>query len=543
MEKTKRWQRAELLIFTTITLLNLIPFVATKFFPSMDGASHLSNSNIINQLIFHHNTLFGQFFMMNPEPVPNWTSHLIISLLTLIMPAFLAEKILLLIILGGIPFAFRSLMQTISPKNYLYSFLIFPFTHSMFFFFGFFNFCMAILFLMITLNYWLRNEKQPWTGKRIAFFVLMVTVTYFSHIVIFGLLLMLISLKIITDFLPGLICKKTDMKSIFRNLLKKILVVTLASTVPFILFVYFFYSRPETREITFIARKELINYLLTVRPLISLNPILEGKHTVILFYLLLIIGAIGLLAFIIRIFRTFFYKPVNNPDNEEKLFPSANFWWLLASVVILLTLYFKLPDAYGTAKYTNLRIGFVLFLVTILWISTFRIPWWIGLLAALTGFYVNTALIRYYTPNIIDLGKLAVSCNKAADFVAPNSLVLPIYCMDNWFTGHFVDYLAVDKPIVMVYNYECQMGYFPVIWNEKSKPNYFLGDPAKPDNFINFELAKGHPLLRLDYVFILGQYDPHKDWFFTTIHRILTKDFIRVYSTDNCSLYKNKSSR
>ena len=213
------------------------------------------------------------------------------------------------------------------------------------------------------------------------------------------------------------------------------------------------------------------------------------------------------------------------------------------AILVLLVLYFKLPDAYGTASYTNLRIGFVLFLVSFLWISTFRIPWWIGLLAAMTGLYVNTVLVRYYSPNIRDLGKLAVSCNKAADFVAPNSLVLPIYCLDNWFTGHFVDYLAVDKPVVMVYNYECQSGYFPVIWNEKSKPNYYLGNPATPDKFINFELTKGRPTLALDYVFVVGQYDPGKDWFFTTLHRILSQDFVRVYEAENCSLYRNKLSR
>ncbi len=543
MENSKKWQRAELLFFTILTLVNLLPFVATKFFPSMDGASHLSNSNIINQLIFHHNALVGQFFMMNPEPVPNWTSHLIISLLTLIVPAFLAEKILILVILSGIPFAFRSLMQTISPKNYLYSFLIFPFTHSMFFFFGFFNFCMAILFFMITLNYWLRNEDKPWNVKRIILFVLMVAATYFSHIVIFGLMLILILLRIVTGSIIGMLCKKTDIKSTFRDLLKKILVVTLAAIVPLMLFIYFFYSRPGTREITYIARKELLNFVVTVRPLISLNPILEGKYTMILFYLLVCLGAIGAMFFLVRLFRTFFFKPENTQNSEEKLLPRHNFWWLLVSVFILLAMYFKLPDAYGTASYTNLRIGFVLFLVAFLWISTFRIPWWIGLLAAVTGFYVNTMLTLYYTPNIRDLNKLAVSCNKAADYIAPNSLVLPIYCLDNWFTGHFVDYLAVDKPMVMVYNYECQMGYFPVKWNEQSKPNYYLGNPAKPDKYINFELTKGRPSLKLNYVFILGQYDPKKDWFFTTLHGILTEDFVRVYSTDNCSLYRNKSSR
>jgi hypothetical protein len=123
MENSKKWQRAELFAFTTVTIINILPFIATKFFPSMDGASHLSNSNIINQLVFHHNNLFSQFFMLNPEPVPNWTSHLIISLLTLVLPAFAAEKILILVLLAGIPFAFRNLMYTIAPKNHLFSFL------------------------------------------------------------------------------------------------------------------------------------------------------------------------------------------------------------------------------------------------------------------------------------------------------------------------------------------------------------------------------------------------------------------------------------
>jgi len=159
MENTSKWQRAELLIFSVFTIINLLPYVATRFFPSMDGASHLVNSNIINQLVFHRNDLFTQFFQINPEPVPNWSAHLLISVLTLVMPAFLAEKILIILLMTGIPFAFLGLMRSIAPKHTLFSFLVFPFTHSMFLFFGFFNFCVAILLLLITLNFWLRNES------------------------------------------------------------------------------------------------------------------------------------------------------------------------------------------------------------------------------------------------------------------------------------------------------------------------------------------------------------------------------------------------
>jgi hypothetical protein len=121
MLKTKKGQRTELIIFAVVTIASMVPLLTTRFFPSMDGASHLSNANIINQLLIYNNKLFQQFFLLNPEPVPNWTSHFMLAFMQLIMPAFLAEKILVILLLAGMPFAFRALLKTISPGNILYS--------------------------------------------------------------------------------------------------------------------------------------------------------------------------------------------------------------------------------------------------------------------------------------------------------------------------------------------------------------------------------------------------------------------------------------
>ncbi|MEI6433710.1 MAG: hypothetical protein WCP32_02620 [Bacteroidota bacterium] len=540
MLNVKKWQRAELLLFTLVTIINLIPYLSTRFFPSMDGASHLANSNIINQLIFHNNELFNQFFRINPEPVPNWTSHLFISLLTLIIPVFLAEKILLIILLAGIPFAFRELMKTISPSNALYCFLIFPFTHSMFFFFGFFNFCVAVLFFIIALNYWIRNYQKPWNPIRLIILTVFIAITYFSHILVFGTLLIVIAVHILTGAILGIICRKYSWKELANNFVKQTLAITIASIAPLTLFVYFFYTRPGIRDIKFIPREELINYLITIRPLISFNISVESRPTMILFFMLIFFIFAGLAVFFIAVskkIKTSEFMPFRVVTSS---LPGFNFWWLLGTMAILLSLYFILPDAYGTASYTSLRIAFVFFLIVILWISSFKISWWFGVLSIITGIFVNSSLNRIYNPTIQDLGKLAVSCYKAADQIKPNTLVLPIYCMDNWFTGHFVDYLAVEKPVVMVYNYECESGYFPVIWNLKKKPNYYLGNPSAPDRYINFEIIKGNPFRQLDYVFILGQYDPEKDWFFATLHKIVTEQFDCVYQTENCRLYQSK---
>ncbi|MCX6278501.1 MAG: hypothetical protein NT004_10425 [Bacteroidetes bacterium] len=540
MLNVKKWQRAELLLFTLVTIINLIPYLSTRFFPSMDGASHLANSNIINQLIFHNNELFNQFFRINPEPVPNWTSHLFISLLTLIIPVFLAEKILLIILLAGIPFVFRALMKTISPTNALYCFLIFPFTHSMFFFFGFFNFCVAVLFFIIALNYWLRNYQKPWNPIRLLILTVLIAITYFSHILVFGTLLIIIAMHILTGAILGIICRKNSWKDLVNNFVKQTVAIAIAAIVPLTLFVYFFYTRPGIRDIKFIPREELINYLITIRPLISFNISVESRPTMILFFMLLFFVMVGLAMFFLAVSRKIKTADAAPLRAVTSSLPGFHFWWLLGTMIILLSLYFILPDAYGTASYTSLRIAFVFFLIIILWISSFKINWWFGVLAIIAGIFVNSALNRIYNPTIQDLGKLAVSCYKAADHIKPNSLVLPIYCMDNWFTGHFVDYLAVEKPVVMVYNYECESGYFPVIWSLKAKPNYYLGNPSAPDRYINFEIIKGNPFRQLDYVFILGQYDPAKDWFFTTLHKIVTEQFDCVYQTENCRLYQSK---
>ena len=540
MDHSRIWKRTELLIFTIITIVSLLPFISTRFFPSLDGASHLCNANIINQLVIHHNPLFESFFTLNPEPVPNWTGHLLLALMMTIMPAFLAEKVLIILILAGIPFAFRQLMMTLSPKNYLLSYLVFPFAHSMFFFFGFFNFCIAILFCLLTLTFWLRSETRRWNVKRILLLTLMVGITYFSHMVIFGVLLILITLHILTHSAGNFICRKNSPAITLRILAAKAGILTLSALVPLSLFVYFFYTRPGTRELNFIAQQDLLEYLRTVRPLISFNPILEAKITSWIYYLILSLLGAGLLFYLGNLAKRFLSRTKPDQEHTFKVLPELNFWWLLLSMGVLLIMYFKLPDAYGTASYTNLRIGLMLFLTAILLISVFRMPHWISILAACAALFINYKLLVYYSPVLNELSKLALSCNKASDKVIPNSIVLPIYTMDNWFTGHFVDYLAVDKPVVMVYNYECESGYFPVSWNRPSRPDFYLGNPQDTARYVNFAINGDRKSLPLDYVFTVGYIDTTQGIFFRRLYRIVSTDFIKVYEAEHCTLYQNK---
>ncbi len=533
------WKRFEPFAFTLVTMVSLTPFVYFRFFPSMDGASHLYNANIINHMLFGGSDLFRQFFAINPEPVPNWTGHLVTALLMLVFPAHVAEKILIVALLTATPFAFRLLVRRIAPHNIIFSWMIFPFSHSMFFFFGFFNFCIALLFMIISLNAWLKFMEGPWKARNTLWLALLLAVTYFSHIVIFGLLLLVIAVHLASAFLAES-RQATHWHFPLRKYVSRSAAVLAASAIPLLLFGYFFYSRPGTRDWHFSTTGELLRYLVTVRPLVTFDPIREEPITSMLFLLLLTLLITGVTLHLIRRKRSGLNAIKDGPDKDQPNISGRHAGWLTASLVIMLTLYFLLPDAYGTASYTNLRIALVLFLTLILLIATFRIPAWTGIGSAAVTLLVSFILIWNYAPTIYEMARVARSCNDAAQHVPDRAVVLPVYSMDNWFTGHYVDYLAVDKPVVMVYNYECESGYFPVVWNHASRPNFYVGNPADTSRFLNFPVYAGRDAIAVDYIFVVGNTKPMKHHFFRVLERVLESYYKPVYRGDFCTLYGRK---
>jgi hypothetical protein len=526
-------QRLELLIFTLVTLFNLYPFVALRFFPTLDGASHMSNANLINQIVLYHNDLIRQFFIINPEPIPNWTTHLILSLGGLFLPAFLAEKILIIILLTGTPFAFRSLIRTIAPGNPLFAYFIFPFTQSMFFYLGFYNFCIGVLFLLISLTFWLRNYQQMNHPRNLARLAALILITWFSHILLFGVLLLVIGIHLLATLVHQTLTHRSYAKTALHTFFSGIGHLLLASAVPLLLFIYFFLSRPETRDVIFLPPAELTRNLLQMKPLIVFNAITEGalvSHLMLTVVGLFTVGAVLLL-------KSFFSrkKTTGLPDAHGS--NKTNAAWLLTSMLSLTALYFILPDAMGNASFTTCRLIFLAFLMAILWLSTFPIPKWIVLIAAIIVLYINFSLLNLKRTKLEELEKIAIACNKAADYVTPNSIVLPMFCMDNWFVGHFVDYIAIDKPMVMLYNYECETGYFPVKNNISKRPNYFLGNPAIHHRLIRFERNQERPFKKIDYVFIVGGCSSGNTDNWEKIERILALDFMVAYKSDYCTLF------
>ncbi len=528
--KTKTW---ESYLFLLIVGMNLIPVLTHKYFPSLDGAPHLYNSQIINSLLLDDSAVLSQFYKLNPEPVPNWTGHVLLTFFNFFLPAFIAEKAVLLFYLIGLPLSFRSLVKSISPNSFVLTYLIFPFTYSYLFYLGFYNFCLALVFTFLSLRYWLTIKTFQW--KQISLLALLFFVTYFSHIFVFALLLFFLGTQLLFSAIMTHWNESNNKKNIVHEVFLKLKILGISAAVPLALLGYYFLSRPASSENTFVPAEELINWLQDIRPIIALNVEIESVYTKPLYYLLSILF---LIAIAIRIYHT--YKVASDWKNALKeLIQPTDVWLLIA--LSLLVLYFKLPDTSASAGYISIRLGLFFFLFIILWLAVQSYYKGFAWIAVILTLYCNFKMNNYYDESSTELNKIIQDCEKASKFIAANSIVLPLNYTNNWLTGHFSNYLGIDKRLVILENYECGTTYFPVQWNDKALPNLTLGTkPVSDIPCINWQKTHNSQVKKIDYVFILGDIKSQSDSCTNEVNTILKKQYTIIYGSSYCQLFRKK---
>ncbi len=520
--------------------LNLIPILSSKFFPTLDGPAHLYNSQLIKTLLFEKNGLLNNFFIFNLEPVPNWTGHLVLATFSLFFPAFVAEKVLLLFYMIGLPLSFRALIKTVSTNNILFSYLIFPFTYSSIFFLGFYNFSIALVLVLFTLNFWIKNEQNITTIKNTLKLFSLIILIYFSHIFIFAILLFLIGIYTFIKFTLQLAENPNNIKQIFFDSVKKSGIILVSSIIPLFLFSYYVISRKPSGNYTFLSNDVLLNWIKNIRPIIALNSS-EEVYTKKIFYLILSIFIIAVYNRINSIkinyaltFRDKLFSVV------KQIFTISEFW--LVSTIFILVLYFKLPDSDGNAGYVSVRLGLLFFLFLIIWLSTQKFPTWFGLFIVGIVLYLNFSRNEFYSNATKDLNHVALQCNEASKYILPYSVVLPLNFSDNWLHGHFSNYIGIDKPMVILENYECELNYFPIKWNDKSIPNLLLGNITRFDqlNCLKWRSNAKNTSTKIEYVFVLGNMDARMDSCNQKIKHIINENYNLIYHAESCKLFRAK---
>ena len=478
-------------IFLAVCILTLLPVFSGKYFVTLDGPSHLYNAKIWSFLLFDSNSFLHEYYKVN-SLMPNVISHFALSLLLTFLPAFIAEKILVVTYVFLFSYCFRYLLKSFCGSNILLSYFIFPFIFSYPFILGFYNFSFGIVLLFFTVGYWLRNNHKPFSLYFVLGLTALVFLTYTAHLVLLGILLMMLALDIAIVFFQSAKGKRFDL------IKSRIISAIIASILPLYFVYQYFADRPISKAVfNSLNSSTLLKHLFDLRPIIAFNTVKElpfSRIIVLVFLALIIIS-------LITLFRNKTFKhdnPISSPEKSKRLF--AGF-----ALITVLILYFFLPDSDGRGSYVSLRIGLLIFpfLILVLSLQRFsRPPVIVSIVIVLLAHFV---LVAQYAVANMQINPSIQEISEVSELIEPNSVVAVLNETDIWFMDHYSSYAGLEKAMVILDNYEADYEYFPVIWNHDSFPHLTIcGNETGEIPCLNFRSHSNGNSKQVNYLIVIG---------------------------------------
>ena len=475
--------KQEKFFFLAVLLINISFIFNAKFFPSMDGPAHLHNSYLLKQL-FGGSEFVKQYYNLNHSPIPNWSLHGTLALLLCFFSAPNAEKIIQVIYILLMAFSFRYFIKQIQPKNLFGSILVFPFMFSFLFHLGFLNFCLSIGFMFLGVGFYLKNQQNLRVKNRLILGVIAL-LAYFSNVLGFAyLVFFLFAFSFVNHFSEGIELSRIKI----AELLKKYTVLFLICLVPLIFLILFYTSVeffPSTKDY---KKEELLNWVFSLRSLIVYNFGQDQYYTQVLFLILS-------MSFAISVF--IFYK------TEQKITLSIKLMLLIAIGFTFIFL-LKIPDGSSAGMMSD-RLCLMLFFVSLAAFISFPIPRSVLIGIVFITIYINIAIYHYNHSSIIK--NYSVHADKIyilSERIREKSIVLPINLDADWMEGHFSNYLGVNKELVILENYEANVGWFPLKWDMEKMPKFMLGTKTNIGNIYWTTNWESKLDKKIDYVLIYG---------------------------------------
>lgn len=512
----------ERILFFLLLLISLVPVVLYWYLPSLDGPQHLCTSNVIVQIV-KSNELVNSFFSINSEIVGNWTGHFILALFDYFLPGWLAEKCLIIIYYIGMALGFRYLLVSFMPGISLLSLLIIPFSSTSLLMLGYYNYSIAIVFLLFALGYWKRIETKPNLAKMSVFSILLL-LTFLSHTFVYTILGFILFIFILVRFIDEMAASDKK-KAVFRDYSRKLLYILIAA-IPSI-YLWFRYL-VLTRELTpygstaSVCFQQLLDRLLRIEILTGFDHMRETPPNRALLICIVILILYALVRKLVST-RSRQIADENSAGKDRRAF--------LAVSLSLLALYFVFPNEMISGNISN-RIGILFFIALIIWLNMIRFPRWLVIIAA-AAIFVITVWHRWLTHGFFEvLNDEIAELTEINDHLEPNSVILPWRYNTNWVSRHFCCYAGLDMPVVNLGNPQC-MGQFPVVWDQEHFPNLFFGGKSTHYSKLSKEIEnpRQRPIVFVDYVIICGKGAFEQDTDNPRFKQMLNKYFEHVYTT------------
>jgi len=468
-------------LFWVLIIVSTFPFLNSNTFLSLDGGPHCYNSVIFRELL-KHNEWYSNIFEINSFPVPNYTGNILLLLLNSFLPMQWAEKTIFLLYFILIPVLFKKIINHANPENKFAPVIIFPFLQCIFIYYGFYNFCIGLIFLFYGIYYVITHKDLNVKNLIVLFFICVGL--YFSHLFTFLVFVIFLGAHLLLIKIP-----EEKISSLLMRFLKIALII-----LPFIILVIlYFQNNPSTENsnkwnlaqiFRFIFFAEYVNYY---------------YFKVNWFVCLLGISFSAITVFFIgkRVLQFF----------QQKVFTNDLIFLIVG--IILLSLSFIFPDSNGNAAYIVYRFLYICVLFLLLFIASqnyniiVKIIFTAVCIAAF--FSLEISVLKSQAELKIEYERMM---EVESQITKLKATLAPFFIRSDGFSANFSSYLGLKGNIILLENYEASANYFPTKWNLAANcvemvrktiesTDHALNGPCRPDyilintyNFTNEECQK-----------------------------------------------------
>lgn len=488
--------KIEFIAFLSFLGVSCIYLFSTRYIVSLDGPQHLYNSQVLIDL-FKSNDLVSQFFKINPVIVGYWTSHLILAILNWMLPAWLAEKLFILICITGLAFAFRYFIRSFTTKTTYLFLLIIPFLNHQYLLFGYYAFSLVWIFFFLTLGYFFRNYNQSGIKKSIILSLLLI-LTFLTHMIVFAFTLFVMGAYIIYDIV--FFSEHRNLIKLFKQkylfVLKYLIIILPASVLAVI-----YYKHVSAIHLKAVARiftsNELWEYVCNFKFLVAFNHLAEQAFNRVLFLITAILLVYSLVVLIMEI---------SGKTKEDKYLIKIKVFLLIISGLVF-TIYFAAPDLFGTGSLKMRILVFFFFLIIPVIVLT-KIPRYLQVATAIIIMWYLIGIFNSRNESYLKLSHEAKDFEAIENRMNENSVYFQVRAIKNWSNEHTPLFTGSDKTLINIRNPQC-MGHFPIVWNWDNMPTAMMGAYSSADTkhlwFANY--GNKNRLVKIDYIVIYGYWD------------------------------------
>ena len=439
-------------LFVLLLVLHLVPLAVLPAFPSQDGASHVEAAFNLRHYGDPEYPLLREYYVRSTEPAPNLLGHLILGALLYVAPPIAAEKIMLAAYVVLLPCAIRYALRAIAPGAAWLSVLAFPFVYSWPLHMGFFNFCWGLPLFFFLVGYWVRHHAALGVRQTIDIVALSLLL-WGAHVVPLVLALAVVAVWV-------LFARASAVRT-----------AVAFAPAGLLLIAYLWQKQPVPADRP--PWLDLVRGFLRLESLVSFRDeeLVVSTLVAALFAALLAVG--------LR----------RAPRVHPLLLVAAGFTLL----------YFAAPRRLAGGAYLNERLALFPYFAVLLWSATVdhaaavrRLVQWSAAALAIAGLGVRMATYVPLRPQIAEY-------LSAAPRLEPHHTLLPLaFAPQGWGLSrlrprtkvflHTASYLAAQRSVLNLGNYEGNYVHFPLVFRADINPFVHLardqgleGDPPCVD--------------------------------------------------------------